>query len=153
MWSHGAAFKTSGHNKPEAFWLFAQSDPSISKRRHIVYVEDCADHVLNFEQAFRRVFHRVDGGENHVGNVTTASSSDSTSTVGANVHSTDEGAVAASANEVDFFAHVHPTQFDFQDATLLFWPPACEDGFETFERHSADAHERLLKRCAEGTTE
>jgi hypothetical protein len=142
----------SGHNKPEAFWLFAQSDPSISKRRHIVYVEDCADHVLNFEQAFRRVFRSDDGGEhqsntvdgNHLTTSTTSASSD-------NVQSTN-GSVGGEANAVvDVFAQVDRAQFEFQDATLLFWPPACEDGFETFERHSADAHERLLKRCSETT--
>jgi hypothetical protein len=110
----------SGHNKPEAFWLFAQADPSIAaERRHIVYVEDCADHILNFEHGFQRVRKIVAAP-----------------------------AAAAGAGAEDVLGSIDSAQFAAIDSlTLCYWPPPQEDGFETSERHSADAHDRVLSRA------
>jgi hypothetical protein len=140
----------SGHNKPEAFWLFAQSDPSIAQRRHLVYVEDCADHVLNFEHAFRRVFSlptdiSADNVNVNDDNSDKTKTSNSSPVVDAGL--VPAAAPVAAEAEADVLSGVDASQFAFEDATLLFWPPAPEDGFETLERHSADAHERLIARC------
>lgn len=114
----------SGHNKPEAFWLFAAADPTLAARRHVVYVDDCADHILNFEAAFRRVRQPTTANENE--------------------NETDE---KKSGDDDDVLGAIDGGAFAFEDATLCYWPPPPEDGFETLERHSADAHERVLERC------
>lgn len=137
--------RSSGHNKPEAFWMFAQSDPSIAERRHLVYVEDCADHVLNFELAFRRLF-----ASRHDAETDAVATADTTTTLNENLNETSNSGVivdTAAAAEPEVLSGVDARQFAFEDATLLFWPPTPEDGFETVERHSADAHERLIARC------
>jgi hypothetical protein len=147
---HSQNPRFSGHNKPEAFWMFAQSDPSIATRRHLVYVEDCADHILNFEHAFRRVFSsRNDNDNNTNNNANERSTIDDIAATASTTTTTTTVAAAAGGveSEPDVLSSVDSRQFAFEDATLLFWPPALEDGFETLERHSADAHERLIARC------
>jgi 3-deoxy-D-manno-octulosonate 8-phosphate phosphatase KdsC-like HAD superfamily phosphatase len=43
----------SGHNKPEALRLWVKAnEKSLAGRTKLLYVEDCADHVVNFETTF-----------------------------------------------------------------------------------------------------
>jgi uncharacterized protein len=125
----------SGHNKPEAFWLFAQADPTIAaERKHVVYVEDCADHILNFEHAFQRIRGTAEP--------TSASSSSASSPAAAAAAAADD---VLGAIDGKLFAGI-------DDAILCYWPPPREDGFETFERHSADAHDKVSSRSRAPST-
>lgn len=119
----------SGHNKPEAFWLFVAADPTVAQLKHVVYFDDCADHILSFDAAFRRVRKPRDNQEERDGDNTAAP------------------APAPAATDGDVLAAIDGAAFAFEDATLCYWPPPPEEGFETMERHSPDAHERVLERC------
>ena len=106
----------SGHNKPESFLIWANANTkSLQKRTKLIYVEDCADHVVNFEKSI--------GSNLSLKN---------------NNNDTDNNESANSS-----FLSSESTLKQFTDALLLWWPPPIVKGFETREIHSKQALEIL----------
>eukprot|EP01108_Squamamoeba_japonica_P002749 TRINITY_DN2342_c0_g1_i1.p1 TRINITY_DN2342_c0_g1~~TRINITY_DN2342_c0_g1_i1.p1 ORF type:complete len:186 (-),score=24.01 TRINITY_DN2342_c0_g1_i1:254-811(-) len=106
---------------PKDFGCGQKATTKISERKHIIYVEDCADHVVNFANAWK--------------------------IVKGDAASLDAAPAAESENVL---ANIDSSTLAFEDALLLWWPPPKVEGFgETQEVHDAASAARVAELIEE----
>ena len=98
----------------------------MTDRKNLFYVEDCADHVLNFGTALSTIIQGSDDDQK-------ATESVSDGNRDANVLD-------------DVRKRVREQSFGFENFHLVWWPPPQVEGFETREIHSADALRQIEEK-------